>query len=159
MAQCYCVELQQFVFILRRKQWTTIDHFKKHAAERPHVYRVAVWHAEHDFRCSVHPALHVRETGLIVLAARSKVNQFDLVGVFVREEDVLWLDVTMYDTFIFHVDQSFANLFDDLLNLKFAIGLILTALHHHLLVEVNVQRQAFKDYHDAILEDQCVFHE
>lgn len=158
VTQGYCVEFQQFILILGRKQRTTIDHLEKNAAEWPHVDRVAVGHAEDDLRCSIHSALHVWEAGLVALTACSEIYNFDLICILISKEYILWLDIAMNNTLILHIKQSFADLFGYLLDLVITKRRHLAPLHHHFLIEVNIKRQALEDDDDTILEHQRVLH-
>lgn len=139
ISKCNSKEFKQFIFILCREQRTTIDHFEKDAAEGPHVDRMVVGYAEHDLGCSIHSALDIGKASLIALTAGSKINNFDLICIFIREENVLWLDITVYYTLGLHVEQTFANLLGNLLDLKITEALVLATLRHHLLIEIQIQ--------------------
>ena len=139
ISKCNSKEFKQFIFILCREQRTTIDHFEKNAAEGPHVDRMVVGYAEYDLGCSIHSALDIGKASLIALAASSKIDNLDLICIFIREENVLWLNITVYYTLGLHVKQTLANLLGNLLDLKITEALVLSTLRHHLLIEIKIQ--------------------
>lgn len=106
---------------------------------------------------AIEPALDVRESILIALAAGPEVNQRYRPALSVREEDVLRLQVAMNDTFSFHELQALAHLFRDCFHLllgEHSAGL--RACELLLLVQVQVEAESRRQYDNPIVEHEVV---
>jgi hypothetical protein len=75
----------------------------QYASETPHVDGGCVWNPKNDFGGSVETRLDVRVYSFILEAARAKVDDFDARFVGALKQDVLWLQVTMYDALLTQV--------------------------------------------------------
>ena len=78
----------------------------QYASETPHIDGGCVWDPKDDFGSSVESRLDVCVYSFILEAARAEVDDFDAGFVWALKQDVLWLQVTMYNALLTQVLKS-----------------------------------------------------
>ena len=98
------------VFTLSRKERVANIQFSHDAPKRPHVNRRAVRNAKHNFRRPIEPRLDISIHFLIDKSRTSEIYYFDAGLVFLLEENVLRLQITMDYLKLLQVLQSVQQL-------------------------------------------------
>jgi hypothetical protein len=93
--------------------------------------------SQNNFRGSVITTLNIVKSCGEVLAAGSKVDNFDLGVSLIGEEDIFRLQIAVDDVHILHVLETFAYLFRNVFQL-FGLEGTLPSLSVHFLVPVQV---------------------
>ena len=70
---------------------------RQDGAERPDVNGLSVRQAQDDLRCTVAPALHIGAEVVVCEAGGTEVDDLDLAAAEAADEDVLGLQVAVYE--------------------------------------------------------------
>ena len=95
-----------FLLIFPREYRIPSLELNQYASETPHVDSGCVGDPKNDFGGSVETRLDICVNSFILEAARAKVDDFDTGFVRALKQDVLWLQVTMYDALLTQVLKS-----------------------------------------------------
>lgn|SRR5690242_940711 len=84
-----------FLLVLARKDGVTGEELCKDTAETPHVDSQAIAHTQYDFWRTIEARLDVSVDLLVLETARSKVDDLDLRVQWMREQNVLRLQIAV----------------------------------------------------------------
>lgn len=150
-AQHFDEHADLLVFVLAWKDRLAGVEFAKHAAERPHVDGRGVLHTENNFGCPVEPALDVGVHDFGGFATAAHVYDFDAALVFLLEQHVLRLEVTVDDLELVKEQQRLEDLnadSTDEIHRKAAKFVLLDELVEVLMEQLESQA----------LHQQCAYH-
>ena len=87
-------------FVFTREKRIADVQLVEDAAKAPHVDGLRVLDTQDDLWCSVEPGLDIGVYFLILKATTSKINNLDSTLVYLSEQNILWLKVTMNDAML-----------------------------------------------------------
>lgn len=85
------VKLQQLLFIDTWKDRPPAEQLCHDATQAPHIYLIVVGQAQHYFRCSIEPGLHIGESIHSKGRGGAKINNFNSLPTRIAEHQVLRL--------------------------------------------------------------------
>jgi hypothetical protein len=90
--------LHLFLFIFSGEERVPHEHFGHDAAETPHVDWHGVGQAKYDLRRAVEATLNIGVDPFVLETTGPKINYFDARFIRLLEEDILRLQITMYNS-------------------------------------------------------------
>lgn len=103
-------KLQKFIFILCWEYWSACRKLAQNATKRPHVNCMIILKTHHYFRASIEARLNVMKTRFELSTRRTKINDFHLVFLAVREHDVFGFEVAVNYPNFFKMRQRIQQL-------------------------------------------------
>lgn len=95
---------------MRREKRRATHKLIEYAAQAPHIHRMVIVQTQYYLRCSIVSTLHIKEPSGAIFTTGSKVYNFNSIILFICEQNILRLHITMNDALILHIFQALAYL-------------------------------------------------
>jgi hypothetical protein len=97
---------QLLLFILAREDRISSVKLGQNTTQTPHVNRQSIRHSENDFWGAVESRLDVSVDFLVLVAARSEINNLDLRACRMGKKDIFRLEITVNDALFLEQDET-----------------------------------------------------
>ena len=146
--------LNLLLFVLTCEYWEANVQFVENASQTPHIDGRRVPDAHHDLWCSVEPTLDIGVELVNLVSSTSKVNYFDSTLVWLPQQNILRLHVTVDNVVLLHVVERHEELDCESSHQAHTHSLEVVRLNE--LVQVHAQH--FKAEDQMLAENQFFFY-